>query len=61
MSEYSSREIPSGFRALMFVGFFGCEGPAVALLSGIDSALRISAAETAMTVQLEERYDHVDI
>ena len=46
--EYSSREMPSGFRVLDGTGFFVCDGPAEKLASGIESALRISAAEAAM-------------
>lgn len=40
--------MPSGFRAFGAAGFLGCEGPAVALGSGIERALRMSAAEAAM-------------
>jgi hypothetical protein len=48
MREYSSREIPSGFRAGGWWAFLSCEGPAEALLSGRERALLISAEETAM-------------
>lgn len=51
--------MPSGFLGWACVGFLGWEGPATALLSGIESALRMSAAEAAMIV-LEERCGHVN-
>ena len=58
MSEYNSREIPSGFRVVGAV-FLGCDGPATELGSGRDRALRISDAEAAMVVESKKNWHHV--
>lgn len=48
MSEYSSLDIPSGFRVDGAAGFFVWEGPGVDGSPGSDSTLRTSAAVAAM-------------
>jgi hypothetical protein len=53
--EYNSREMPSGFRALGGTCFFVWDGPAEELASGIESALRISAAEAAIVKSNEDQ------
>ena len=56
IKEYNSREMPSGFRVFTGTCFFVKDGPAEALASGIESALRISAAEAAIE---QEELSHV--
>lgn len=48
MSEYSSREMPSGFRVDCRIGFLSCDGPGVEEGPGRDRILRTSAAVAAM-------------
>lgn len=51
--------MPSGFFVEAPDDFFGCEGPGVDGVSWRESALRTSAAETAMAV--EEMFCHVEV